>query len=93
MLTFCSLVLLSPDRLCVEVIIISPVVAGTGHIVLIIVFINHDEHILQPFNPFSAGPEISRVKKMSRCRRSRDISGQSVFFTIVVCKINVVRQT
>ena len=61
MLTFCSWVWLSSDRLCVEVIFIFPVVAGTGHIVLIILFINHDEHILQPLNSFSAGPEISRA--------------------------------
>ena len=66
MLTFCYLVLLSPDRLCVEVNFIFPVVAESGHIVLIILFINHDEHIFQPFNPFSAGPDTSRVKKMSR---------------------------
>ena len=44
-------------------IFIFHVFAGTGHFVLIILFINHDEHILQPFNPFSAGPEISRVEK------------------------------
>ena len=43
------------------------------------------------FNPFSAGPEISRGKKMSRYHGSRDISGQSVFFSSFVCKINVFR--
>ena len=48
MLTFCSLVLLLHDRLCVEVILIFPFVAGSGHIVLIIFFINDDENILQP---------------------------------------------
>ena len=66
MLTFCSLVLLSPDSVVLcwgDFYFIFPVVAVTGHIVLIILFINHDEHILQPFNPLSAGPEISRVKK------------------------------
>ena len=74
-------------------IFIVPILAGTGHIVLVFLFINHDEHILSPFNPFSADPEISRVKKKSRCRRSRDISGQSVFFSTFVCKVNVVRQS
>ena len=54
--TFCFFVLLSPDRLFVEVFFIVPVVPGSGHIVLLILFINHDEHILQPFNPFQRGP-------------------------------------
>ena len=50
MLTFCSLLfLLSPDRLCVEMIFIFPVCAESGHIVLIILFIDDDDHILRPF--------------------------------------------
>ena len=37
------------DRLCVEVTFIFPVGAESGHIVLIILFIDDDEHILRPF--------------------------------------------
>ena len=48
MLTFCSLVLLFPDRLCVEVNFF-PVVAGSGNIVLIILFNGDYEHILHQF--------------------------------------------
>ena len=38
-------------RVCVEVIFIFPVVAGSGHIVLIILFrpTDDDEHIFQSF--------------------------------------------
>ena len=44
------------------------------------------------FNPLNAAPEYTRGQKMSPCRGPQVYSGaEYVFFSIFVCKINVVR--
>ena len=41
-------------------------------------------------NPLNAAPEYTRRQKMSPCRGPRVYSGAEWFFSIFVCKINVV---
>ena len=80
MLTFCPLMLLSPDKLCVEVIFVFLLYSSYSLLIMLNTFCNRLTLLAQ-------APIYIGVKKCPA------VSGQSVFFSIFVSKINVVRQS